>query len=145
MYLKSKYKKDVDIKFSAWPATPTTDSKGKEAIKGAVYMHRSGCNLFHNDHAASTIALSVLVTIEMLNALNSLSENASMFQLPPWRDPSLVGAVMLSFALHFVILTPFWHKIFHTVWLDANEWLVVLWFSMPVVILDELLKWYGRI
>ena len=36
-------------------------------------------------------------------------------------------------------------QIFHTAWLDANEWLVVLWFSMPVVILDELLKWYGRI
>ena len=101
-------------------------------------------NLFHNDHAASTIALSILVTIEMLNALNSLSENASMFQLPPWLNPSLCFAVALSFALHFMILTPMWHSIFHTVWLGRDEWYVVLFFSLPVVILDEILKFWGR-
>ena len=38
-----------------------------------------------------TLALSVLVVIEMLNALNSVSENQSLLVMPPWRNMWLVG------------------------------------------------------
>lgn len=51
-----------------------------------------------------TMALSVLVTIEMLNAMNSLSENQSLVSMPPWSNMWLVGSMALSFTLHFVIL-----------------------------------------
>lgn len=51
-----------------------------------------------------TMALSVLVTIEMLNAMNSLSENQSLVTMPPWSNMWLVGSMALSFTLHFVIL-----------------------------------------
>jgi len=51
-----------------------------------------------------TMALSVLVTIEMLNAMNSLSENQSLILMPPWKNMWLVLSIGLSMGLHFVIL-----------------------------------------
>lgn len=51
-----------------------------------------------------TLALSVLVLIEMLNALNSLSENQSLFIMQPWKNIWLVLAVALSMVQHFTIL-----------------------------------------
>jgi Ca2+ transporting ATPase len=68
-----------------------------------------------------TMALSVLVTIEMLNALNrflilihfsfnylfyfsSLSENQSLIKMPPWTNKYLLFAIALSMSLHMMIL-----------------------------------------
>ena len=50
------------------------------------------------------MSLSILVTVEMFNAMNSLSENESLLTLPLWENPYLVGAITLSMALHFMIL-----------------------------------------
>ena len=53
---------------------------------------------------ATTISLSILVTVEMFNAMNSLSENESLLRLPLWKNMYLVMAITLSMALHFMIL-----------------------------------------
>lgn len=53
---------------------------------------------------ATTMSLSILVTIEMFNAMNSLSENESLLTLPLWVNPILVLAITLSMVLHFIIL-----------------------------------------
>ena len=61
-----------------------------------------------------TMALSVLVTIEMLNAMNSLSENQSLIMMPPWINIWLMLAIGLSMSLHFMILyVPFFNVTFH--------------------------------
>merc|ERR1711962_1419767 len=61
------------------------------------------CSIFRDLHPMS-MALSVLVTIEMLNALNSVSENQSLLVMPPWINLYLIGAMALSTSLHFFIL-----------------------------------------
>jgi Ca2+-transporting ATPase len=94
---------------------------------------------------ATTLSLSVLVAIEMFNSLNALSEDGSLLSMPPWVNPWLLLAMSLSFSLHFLILyVPFLAKIFGIVPLSVNEWLLVLLVSLPVILIDEGLKFVGR-
>ncbi|KAH8093516.1 calcium-transporting ATPase [Aureococcus anophagefferens] len=94
---------------------------------------------------ASTLSLSVLVSIEMFNALNALSEDCSLVSQPPWVNPYLLAAMALSFGLHFLVMyVPALAAVFHVVPLDGREWLLVLAFSVAVVAIDEVLKFVGR-
>uniref|UniRef100_A0A673HBM2 Calcium-transporting ATPase n=1 Tax=Sinocyclocheilus rhinocerous TaxID=307959 RepID=A0A673HBM2_9TELE len=92
-----------------------------------------------------TMALSVLVTIEMCNALNSLSENQSLLRMPPWSNGWLVAAMTLSMSLHFMIIyvdpLPMVFKLTH---LNVEQWMVVLKLSFPVILIDEVLKFVAR-
>jgi len=65
-----------------------------------------GCQMFTDfmSKKATTMSLSILVTIEMFNAINSLSENESLLTLPLWSNMYLVFSIILSMALHFMIL-----------------------------------------
>ncbi|XP_076815494.1 sarcoplasmic/endoplasmic reticulum calcium ATPase 1-like isoform X1 [Clavelina lepadiformis] len=102
------------------------------------------CEIFEDPHPM-TMALSVLVTIEMFNALNSVSENQSLFRMPPWRNMWLIGAICLSMTLHFMILyvdpLPI---VFQICPLNWEEWVMVLKISVPVIFIDECLKWFAR-
>ncbi|KAJ6547383.1 Ca-transporting ATPase [Mycena capillaripes] len=102
-----------------------------------------GCEMFTNimAHRATTMSLSILVTVEMFNAINSLSENESLLVLPVWKNPFLVAAVALSMALHFMILyVPFFTALFAITPLNWVEWKAVLYLSAPVILIDEILK-----
>ncbi|KAH8853993.1 Sarcoplasmic/endoplasmic reticulum calcium ATPase 2 [Schistosoma japonicum] len=61
------------------------------------------CSVFSSPKPM-TMALSVLVLIEMFNALNSLSENQSLLVMPPWHNMWLIAAICFSMTLHFAIL-----------------------------------------
>merc|ERR1739848_764680 len=102
------------------------------------------CDIFQAPEPM-TMALSILVTIEMCNAINALSENQSLTRMPPWINPLLLGAMGLSFALHFMILhVDFLAVVFQITPLSFAQWMVVMKFSLPVILLDELLKWVAR-
>ncbi|KAF4657233.1 hypothetical protein FOZ61_006409 [Perkinsus olseni] len=105
------------------------------------------CSYFTYGKAkASTFSLTVLVVIEMFNALNALSEDGSLLQLPPWCNPWLCLAVTNSIGIHMVILyQPFLASIFGVVPLDIHDWALVLYFSFPVILIDEVMKTFGRI
>ncbi|VVC31303.1 Hypothetical protein CINCED_3A017295 [Cinara cedri] len=113
-------------------------------ISGGNEFRGLDCAVFHDPHPM-TMALSVLVTIEMLNAMNSLSENQSLISMPPWSNLWLIGSMLLSFTLHFVILhVDFLSTVFQVTPLTFDEWITVMKFSIPVVLLDETLKFVAR-
>ncbi|KAL6868978.1 hypothetical protein ACO1O0_000301 [Amphichorda felina] len=106
-----------------------------------------GCQMFTNDmaKAASTVSLSILVVIEMFNAMNALSSSESLFTLPLWKNMMLVYAIALSMALHFALLyTPVLQGLFAILPLNAMEWKAVVAISAPVILIDEILKFVER-
>lgn len=81
----------------------------------------------------------------MLNALNALSEDNSLLVVPPWINPWLILAIIGSIGSHMIILyVPFLTQIFGIAPLSLHEWILVLLFSSPVILVDEILKIFGR-
>jgi Ca2+ transporting ATPase len=115
----------------------------EECVEGA---HNYSCDIFgKKERRPSTMSMSVLVVVEMFNALNALSENGSLVTHPPWSNPWLVGAITISMALHCVILyVPWLATTFSVAPLTYQEWRAVLWFSFPVILVDEVLKLISR-
>jgi Ca2+-transporting ATPase len=82
----------------------------------------------------------------MLNALNAISEDNSLFVIPPWVNPWLILAIFGSIGSHmFILYIPFMNNIFGILPLNFHEWMLVLAFSVPVIFVDEILKIFGRI
>jgi len=105
------------------------------------------CEVFHRGgiERASTVALSILVFIEMLNAFNALSEAESLLDVVPWTNKYLLMAVSLSISLHlFIVYVPACQHIFGVAALSLDEWGAVWWFSAPVILIDEILKYCTR-
>ena len=114
---------------------------------GGVHSFSHPCDYFKPEGKAkaSTLSLSVLVVIEMLNALNALSEDGSLLHMPPWVNPYLLIAIAFSISVHCLILyVPWLSNIFQIVPLSAPEWGLVVGLSVPVILIDEVLKFLGR-
>ena len=117
-------------------------------LRGYGSSFSSPCEYFDDKGKiiASTLSLTVLVVIEMLNSLNALSEDCSLLVVPPHKNLYLIAAVVASIAAHLLILyIPPLASIFSVAPLTWREWKLVLWFSFPVIIIDELMKLIERI
>eukprot|EP01022_Parablepharisma_sp_SALTPOND_P007621 TRINITY_DN1318_c0_g1_i1.p1 TRINITY_DN1318_c0_g1~~TRINITY_DN1318_c0_g1_i1.p1 ORF type:complete len:1076 (+),score=114.97 TRINITY_DN1318_c0_g1_i1:107-3334(+) len=94
---------------------------------------------------ASTLSLTVLVVIEMFNAMNALSEH-SLLKVPLWENPWLCIGIFSSMVLHVAILyVPGLRSLFGVAALSGKEWLWVLAYSSPIIIIDEVMKMIGNI
>lgn len=113
---------------------------------GGMDFSKNPCEYFTKGKVkASTLSLSVLVVIEMLNAMNALSEDNSLLVIPPWVNPWLLLAIVASIGSHlFILYVPVMNSIFGIAPLTLNDWILVLAFSFPVILIDEVLKMIGR-
>lgn len=89
--------------------------------------------------------MALQTSVEVLRQSSLRVQDNSLLQMPPWCNPWLLVAMALSFGLHFLILyVPVLAAIFSIVPLSLNEWLLVVLFAFPVVLIDEALKFVGR-
>jgi Ca2+-transporting ATPase len=92
-----------------------------------------------------TLAISTLITTELLKALCTVSVNSSIFKFSPFKNPYLLVGVTIPFAAHLLILyTPTVSKSFGMVPLSMDQWICVLTWSLPVMLVDEILKVVGN-
>lgn len=102
------------------------------------------CSIFEDRHP-STVSMTVLVVVEMFNALNNLSENQSLLVIPPWSNLWLVASIILTMFLHVLILyVPPLSVLFSVTPLSWADWTAVFYLSFPVIIIDEVLKFFSR-
>jgi P-type Ca2+ transporter type 2A len=92
------------------------------------------------------MSLSILVVIEMFNAMNALSSSESLLTMPLWENMKLIYAITLSMVLHFAILyIPFLQALFSIEPLNWTEWQAIILISLPVIFIDEGLKFVERL
>ena len=109
-----------------------------------VEVSNIDCAVFA-DARPRALALTVLVTVEMANALNALSASASLLTHSPWSNPWLLCALALSLGQHLLLLyVPALASIFGVAPLGIAEWRLVPVAAAPVIALDELLKLISR-
>jgi len=100
------------------------------------------CSIYADLAAPQTLALSTLVTVELLKALCSVSIDSSILTVGPQKNPWLLLGVTVPFALNLAIIyTPQLQHSFGLVPLDGSDWLKVLAWSLPIVLIDEALKY----
>ena len=105
------------------------------------------CNeLFGPDALAipQTLAISTLVTTELLKALSTVSVDSSLLKISPLSNPYLMLGVLIPFCFHLVILYTPISTSFGLAPLSMEQWITVLLWSFPVVLVDEVLKMVGR-
>ena len=95
---------------------------------------------------ARAIAFSLLALSPLLHAFNCRSSTASILQLRPILPMALVGAVLLSAAIHLVaVLVPTLRPVFQTYEMSASEWTLLLLLSASIIPGVELLKLVQRV
>jgi len=116
----------------------------EDAVHPAGHMFAgSPANPFKNGHAM-TMSLSILVTVEMFNALNALSERESLFVVKPWVNKWLMIAIVVSFSQHFLVMYSFLGNLVSIAPLTFEEWKLVVAVSAPVCLLEEFMKFFVR-
>jgi len=97
-----------------------------------------------------TLSLTTLVCMEMFKALSAVSVDNSLFRVGPLENPWLILGVSVPFLLHLAVLYsaklgfPGLGDAFGMVPLSIENWLSVLCWALPILVVEEILKAVGR-
>lgn len=90
---------------------------------------------------AGTLAFTMLVMTQMVQALNSRSDHLSLFEVGFLKNRILLLAITTSLLLHVAIIyVPFLWPIFNTVPLNIFDWVKIILISLSVFIVVEIFK-----
>jgi Ca2+-transporting ATPase len=113
---------------------------GLVALLPELFLDTIGLNL--EGAVWRTMVFTTLCLAQMGNALAIRSDRLTLLQLGVFTNPSLIGAVVLTFLLQLgVIYLPFLQNIFGTRALTLEQLLISLALSTVVFIAVETSKW----
>lgn len=94
---------------------------------------------------AQTLVFTTLIMFQMFNVFNCRSFEESLFSKKLKRNKYIYITVGLSVLLHLgVVYLPFANKLFGTVPLSFNEWLIILTLAVTVIPFVEIIKFFRR-
>eukprot|EP00611_Tribonema_gayanum_P023854 TRINITY_DN50_c2_g1_i1.p1 TRINITY_DN50_c2_g1~~TRINITY_DN50_c2_g1_i1.p1 ORF type:complete len:537 (-),score=175.61 TRINITY_DN50_c2_g1_i1:332-1942(-) len=119
---------------------------GLSGVVSGVGDGLAPCDIFAAGRGKpQSLALTLLVFMEMLKALSAVSVDNSLLRVPPWRNPWLILGVLVPSLLHLAVLyTPAAADAFGLSPLSWEDWRYVAQFGLPIVLLEESLKAVGR-
>ncbi|WP_264173392.1 calcium-translocating P-type ATPase, SERCA-type [Clostridium estertheticum] len=89
--------------------------------------------------ACRTLALGTLVLSQLIHVFECRSEKHSLFEINPFTNMYLLGAVSISvIMLLSIVYIPFLQSVFHTIPLNLGQWLIVLFFSGIISFINSL-------
>nr|WP_304518778.1 calcium-translocating P-type ATPase, SERCA-type [Clostridium estertheticum] len=89
--------------------------------------------------ACRTLALGTLVLSQLIHVFECRSEKHSLFEINPFTNMYLLGAVSISvIMLLSIVYIPFLQSVFHTIPLNLGQWLIVLFFSSIISFINSL-------
>ena len=94
---------------------------------------------------AQTIAFTTLAMFQVFNALNVRSRDKSLFEIGPFSNRYLLGAIVVSLILQVLATTvPFMQTALGTEALKVNDWLLITAVAGSVFVADEARKFLRR-
>ncbi|MBZ9635962.1 cation-translocating P-type ATPase [Clostridium sp. FP1] len=89
--------------------------------------------------ACRTLALGTLVLSQLIHVFECRSEKLSLFEINPFTNLYLIGAVGISvFMLLSIVYVPALQRVFHTIPLQLGQWLIILFFSGIISFINSL-------
>jgi len=94
---------------------------------------------------ALTMAFTTFFMFQFFNIFNSKLRNKTIFSKELFTNKWIYIALGITFILQIMILyIPFFNKIFSTVPLNINDWVIVLAISSSIIWLNEIIKLLNR-
>lgn len=110
---------------------------------GTLYLF--GDYAYGESAKAWTISLTLLAVFQWFNALNCRSEKLSIFQMNPFSNLYLIGALFVVILLQvFALYTSIGQELLHTVPLSLSEWAMILAIASSIVVVEEVRKLISR-
>ena len=95
--------------------------------------------------AARNMVVQLFVLFEILHIGNSRSETVSLFRLSPFKNPVLLVGTMTALGVHLAAThTPFLQRVLGLMPISAMEWVQLVAFASPILLVMELHKWFRR-
>ncbi|XUB35972.1 hypothetical protein IGI41_000965 [Enterococcus sp. DIV0876] len=94
---------------------------------------------------ATTMTLGAIIFCQIGAAWNCRTEKQSVFKIGPFRNKVINVGIIFEIAL-FCLLSyvPIFHNLFNTAPIGGIEWLFLLFCPIPIVLIEEVRKYYLR-